>query len=262
MTTPLAFVLVGILAATPPPRKTLPAPEDVAAAPADAVTTASGLAWKLLQPGKGEAHPSPTDVATVHYTSWTPDGQMFESTVLAGAPTTLSLDRAIPGLAEGLPLMTAGEKRRFWLPAGMGYKGARAPQGMVVFDVELISFVASPSKAPADVAAPPPDATTTASGLAYKVLRPGTGTVHPRKGSVTVHYSGWTTDGKLFDSSLLRGEPATLALDAVIPGWKEGLKLMVEGERTRFWIPERLAYKGKQAPFGALVFDVELLKFE
>ena len=96
--------------------------------------------------------------------------------------------------------------------------------------------------------APPADAKKTASGLAYKVLQPGTGTRHPTATSqVTVHYSGWTTDGKMFDSSVTRGEPATFPLNGVIKGWTEGLQLMVEGEKARFWIPEDLAYQGQQA---------------
>ena len=66
------------------------------------------------------------------------------------------------------------------------------------------------------------------------------------RSQVTVHYTGWTTDGKMFDSSVARGEPATFPLDGVIPGWTEGVQLMVEGEKTRFWIPETLAYKGQQ----------------
>ena len=78
-----------------------------------------------------------------------------------------------------------------------------------------------------------------------------------------VHYSGWTTDGQMFDSSVMRDEPAEFALDAVIPGWTEGLQLMTEGEKTRFWIPEKLAYKGKAGfPAGMLVFDVELIKIK
>jgi peptidylprolyl isomerase len=93
------------------------------------------------------------------------------------------------------------------------------------------------------------------------VLQPGKGAKHPNQNStVTVHYSGWTTDGKLFDSSITRGQPATFPLDGVIKGWTEGLQLMVEGEKARFWIPENLAYQGKSAPYGMLVFDVELLK--
>ena len=74
-----------------------------------------------------------------------------------------------------------------------------------------------------------------------------------------MHYAGWTTDGALFDSSLRRGMSTTFRLDTVIPGWTEGVQRMVQGERTRFWVPEALAYEGRQAPFGMLVFDIELL---
>ena len=118
--------------------------------------------------------------------------------------------------------------------------------------------------APSDVAAPPADATTTASGLATKVLTAGTGTQHPRANSrVNVHYSGWTTDGQMFDSSVARNEPISFGLNQVIPGWTEGVQLMVEGEKRRLWIPETLAYAGMRgAPQGMLVFDVELIKIE
>lgn len=121
--------------------------------------------------------------------------------------------------------------------------------------------------APEDVAAPPAGAERAPSGLVWRVLQKGTGTRHPRPNSeVTVHYSGWTTDGKKFDSSLDRGEPATFTLDGVIPGWTQGVQMMVEGEKRRFWIPPQLGYGecspgaagGK--PCGMLVFDIELLK--
>jgi peptidylprolyl isomerase len=118
--------------------------------------------------------------------------------------------------------------------------------------------------APTDVAAPPADAKLSASGLAYRVLEKGTGTRHPTSRSVVeVHYSGWTTDGKLFDSSIARGQTASFPLDGVIAGWTEGLQLMVEGEKARFWIPGNLAYgdepSGNGAPSGTLVFDVQLI---
>ena len=117
--------------------------------------------------------------------------------------------------------------------------------------------------APADVDAVPADATKTASGLASKVLTPGTGTRHPRPNSeVLVHYTGWTTDGEMFDSSVARGEPIAFPLDQVIPGWTEGVQMMVEGEKRRFWIPAKLAYEGMRGPQGTLVFDVELLKIK
>jgi peptidylprolyl isomerase len=119
-----------------------------------------------------------------------------------------------------------------------------------------------PIPAPPDVAAPPADAVRTPTNLAYKILQPGKGTRHPRANSeVTVHYTGWTTDGKMFDSSVARGEPSTFALDQVIPGWTEGVQMMVEGEKRRFWIPARLAYEGvPDRPQGMLVFDIELIK--
>jgi peptidylprolyl isomerase len=109
--------------------------------------------------------------------------------------------------------------------------------------------------------APSDRAVFTHSGLAYEVLKRGTGTQHPGpESSVKVHYTGWTTDGAVFDSSVERGQPATFPLNRVISGWTEGLQHMVVGEKTRFWIPEHLAYRGRPgAPAGMLIFDVELL---
>jgi len=116
---------------------------------------------------------------------------------------------------------------------------------------------------PADVAAPPATAVRTASGLAYLVLQPGSGAVHPGPRSVVeVHYSGWTADGRMFDSSVARGAPLRFPLDRVIPGWTEAVQLMVVGERSRFWIPGQLAYANSprpDAPRGQLTFDIELI---
>jgi len=366
----------------------LPAPPDVAAPPADATTTPSGLATKVLTPGTGTDHPSQNDAVKVNYSGWTTDGKMFDSTVAPlspgrrAEPATLSLARVIPGWTEGIQLMVVGEKRRFWVPEGLAYKGKPgAPAGMLVFDVELLDFTPGPKpppdvaeapadaektkdglasvvtqkgtgtahpqpndgvrvnysiwqrdgklldaskdkpatrpvtgfsegwaeglqkmvvgekrtllvpvalaaagrpgapqidvtmvvelleilpgpKTPADVKAPPRDATVEKDGLATKVLVKGTGTVHPTTAnSVTVQYAGWTTDGKMFDSSYTRGEPATFGVTGVIPGWSEALQLMVEGEKRRVWVPEELAYKGQPGrPKGMLVFDVELQK--
>jgi peptidylprolyl isomerase len=129
------------------------------------------------------------------------------------------------------------------------------PASCAVTDTSTIDLAPPP-----DVAAPPADARSTSSGLASKVLRPGCGTQHPGSFSeVRVHYAGWTTDGRNFDSSVSRGVPATFALNGVIAGWREGVKLMVPGEKRRFWIPEELAYKGLSGPQGLLVFDIELL---
>ncbi len=117
--------------------------------------------------------------------------------------------------------------------------------------------------APADVAGPPSSALMTVSGLGSAVLRAGKGTVHPGpRDTVRCHYVGWQIDGKMFDSSFKHGDdPLAFPLYAVIAGWTEGVQLMVEGERRRFWIPSALAYKNRPGrPSGMLIFDVELVE--
>jgi FKBP-type peptidyl-prolyl cis-trans isomerase len=253
------FVLALVAPQTATP-KAIPPPPDVAAPPPDAVKTASGLATKVIKPGTGTDHPAAEDLVRVHYTGWKVDGSMFDSSVAKGKTAVFPVNRVIAGFSEGLRLMVPGEKRRLWIPESLAYKGRGEVKGMLVFDVELFDM---PNRPPPDVKTPPADAKKTATGLAYKVLTQGSGGRHPKSSSqVTVHYTGWTTDGKMFDSSVVKGEPATFALDGVISGWTEGLQLMVEGEKARFWIPEKLAYKGQSAPYGTLVFDVELIKIE
>ncbi len=254
--------LAAMAAPEPAAGPSIPPPPDVAAPPADAQVTASGLASKVLVPGHGTDHPLATDRVTVHYTGWTTDGRMFDSSVVRGKPAAFPLDRVIAGWTEGVQLMVEGEKRRLWIPEKLAYAGRPdRPQGMLVFDVELIDILHAPG-VPPDVAAPPADAQHLASGLAWKVLNPGYGTRHPTaRSAVQVHYTGWTTDGKQFDSSIPKGAPASFRLDAVIPGWQEGLPLMVEGETRRFWIPQKLAYRGEPGkPAGMLVFDVKLVR--
>lgn len=357
----------------------VPVPEDVSAVPADAEKSKSGLAWKQLQEGTGERMPLATDTVTVHYSGWTTDGKMFDSSVERGEPTSFPLNGVIGGWTEGLQLMVEGEKRRFWIPADLAYgekpSGGR-PGGLLVFDVELISIKDAPKPpedtektaggtaykiltagenatkptadqlvtfhfvgktmegqmvqdtktqsspmtlaldakgvppeltenladmaagesrrvwlpesripggflvadldlisfkdappappVPSDVGDVPEDAEKTSSGLAYKVLEKGTGKTNPgATDTVKVHYSGWTTNGELFDSSVARGEPTQFPLNGVIPGWTEGVQLMVVGQKNRFWIPAELAYgenPGGGQPSGMLVFDIELLE--
>ena len=106
---------------------------------------------------------------------------------------------------------------------------------------------------------------TTASGLQYMVLQEGTGKSPKATDSVMCHYEGFLIDGTVFDSSVQRGTPATFPLQGVIAGWTEGLQLMKEGGKTRFFIPYNLAYgeagaAGAIPPYAALIFDVELLQ--
>jgi len=106
--------------------------------------------------------------------------------------------------------------------------------------------------------------TTTASGLQYQVLKEGNGKKPSATDTVRCHYEGMLVDGTLFDSSIQRGEPAEFPLNGVIAGWTEGLQLMQEGAKYRFFIPYHLGYGERGAgqsipPFAALVFDVELI---
>ena len=117
---------------------------------------------------------------------------------------------------------------------------------------------------PADVAAAPADSTKTESGLAWKVLQAGTGDEKPTAAdTVTVHYSGWTTDGAMFDSSVERGESTSFPLGQVIAGWTEGLQLIKTGGKVKLVIPPELGYGPQGAPpkipgGSTLTFEVEL----
>jgi peptidylprolyl isomerase len=131
----------------------------------------------------------------------------------------------------------------------------------------VLPLVAAGCGEPDDRLAPGDNALRTPSGLASRMLRVGLGSRRPTPESrVVVHYEGWTTDGTIIDSSYERGEPAEFNLNGVIAGWTEGLQLMVEGEKRRFWIPGHLAYdtiEGRpEAPKGMLIFDIELLQIK
>lgn len=256
-----------------PPSPDPKAPADLTAPPSDAQRAESGLVSKVLKPGTGSEHPAPEDTVSINFTGWMADsGVRFDSSEERGQPGTFVLKKTVRGFSEGLQLMVVGEKRRIWIPGRLAYGDAPRkfgnPYGTLVFDIELLSIIKPPEppQVPPDLKAPPPDARKTSSGLVYKVLRPGTGKTHPKgRSTVEVHYSGWTLDGRMFDSSVLRGEPATFPLNGVIRGWTEGLQLMVEGEKARFWIPAKLAYgdnPGGSSPAGTLVFDVELLSIK
>lgn len=132
----------------------IPAPENVAAAPADAMKTPGGVAYVVLENAAGTESPTLDDVVTVHYTGWTTDGKMFDSSVARGEAATFPLNQLIPGWQEAIPEMTVGDKYRIWIPGELAYDNSTrpgAPKGMLVFDIELLAIAP-----PADSAAEQP----------------------------------------------------------------------------------------------------------
>ena len=155
--------------------------------------------------------------------------------------------QAIKDIVAGKPQMTHSEAQKRARAAELG-KAARE---------EGEKYLAENAKKDGVI--------TTASGLQYKVLQEGTGKSPKATDSVMCHYEGFLIDGTVFDSSVQRGTPATFPLQGVIAGWTEGLQLMKEGGKTRFFIPYNLAYgeagsAGAIPPYAALIFDVELLQ--
>ena len=241
--------------------------------PEDAVKLENGLAYRILKTEPDAKQLKAEDIVVLDFTGWTAnDGKRFESSAEMGEPAVALVKEMFEGWKQVLPNAHIGDLLEIWVPENLGPEnsGLAGTQLYLINVLDVLDIPNNPAPAaapaempavPEDVAAPPADAQKTASGLAYKVLQPGTGTEHPTATShVRVHYSGWTTDGKMFDSSVVRGTPAEFGLNQVIAGWTEGVQLMVVGEKTRFWIPENLAYQGRPgAPAGMLVFDVELL---
>jgi len=265
---PVAFLSLPLAAQegeTPMPsaQPQAPAPPANLSPPADAQRTASGLAYKVLEPGTGENHPDGNDLVVVQYTGWNAeDGSVFDSSVARGKPALLPIEALIQGWTEGLQLMTEGAKWRLWIPGNLAYAGIEGrPQGMLVFDVELLEVRRIPDP-PEHLTEPAPDATIEESGLAWKVLEPGSGEEHAGPGDkVKVNYIVWTPKGQWIDASYAKGTPATLDVDSLIEGWKLALAEMVPGEKRRLWVPARLAYENDPSkPQGPLIFDLKLIE--
>jgi FKBP-type peptidyl-prolyl cis-trans isomerase/outer membrane protein assembly factor BamB len=250
------------------------APTDVAAPPADAQRTATGLAMKLIKRGSDADHPAANDCVTVSFKAWKRDGDLFSTSTPMNDSDVLCLNAAIVGVSEALKEMSVGEKRRLWVPAELTfmshhYHGQERPEDEgpphqdLTFDLELLSILKAPPT-PGDLKQPPATALRTPSGLAYQVLKSGTGTTRPSaRSTVTVHFAAWQNDGRLFESTLLANHPAQVSLATAPEGWRQALCTMVAGEKTRFWIPANLAFGEKPAnrfdPPGDLLYEIELL---
>ncbi len=261
-----------------PPAGT-PAPLDVFAAPADAERDPSGLARKILTRGTGTTHPDlKHTVLDLRYAGWERNGHQFEGTSTAGTPGRYDPTELIEGLQHELSLMVEGERRRIWVPAALAYgkrtNFANAPKGDMTYEIELVRIVPLPLP-PKDVAGPPTDPKdksikTTKSGLVYQVMTKGTGKTHPVDEShAEVVYNAWTPDGHLFQTSIVAGDSMKVRVKLLPPGWREAMKLMVEGDEWRLWLTGKLAFGDlppgeSPLPFGPppgpVVFEVRLIK--
>lgn len=248
-------------------------PSDVTAPPAGSPRRPDGLAMRVLVSGRGAAHPSDNDRVTLHYATWRRDGTLIDSSWGHGTPRQETVRWLLPGLASVVKTMVVGEERRAWVPARLMVSGRKEehddgparPAVDVTYDVALVALQRAPAT-PVPLRAPPGSAKRTPSGLAYQVLSAGHGTVQPEPdGAVTMLHSGWTADGVLFESSVMAKNPTRFRMVELLPGLREGVRLMRVGDRFRFWIPVALAYgekPGRGRPPGPLVFDVELLGAE
>jgi peptidylprolyl isomerase len=228
--------------------------------------------WVITEGDTGGASPTPANIVKVHYTGWLEDGTKFDSSVDRGEPSTFPLNRVIRGWTEGVSGMKVGEKCKFRIPANLAY-GSRGrpsipPNSTLIFDVELLDIIDYTKVPPMEQLpgdAVTGDISTSDTGLQWYDIVEGDGeTPESSASTVEVHYTGWLTDGTMFDSSVKRGQTIEFPLNGVIPGWTEGVGSMKVGGKRKLIIPADLGYgaagAGGVIPGGAtLIFDVELV---
>jgi len=232
-------------------------------------TTASGLKYKITEKGSGKKVEN-GDKVTVHYTGTLTNGTKFDSSKDRNQPFSFKVGsgQVIRGWDEGLALLNVGDKAVLTIPPAIGYGAADMgnipPNSTLIFDIEVLDAQEGVKAKPFDVKGK--DTLKTASGLKYIYVNQGTGTKAENGKTVSVHYSGYLMDGKLFDSSIERGEPIQFPLGQgmVIKGWEEGIALMKVGDKMRLVIPSDLGYGARGAggvipPNATLIFDVELM---
>ena len=224
---------------------------------------ASGLEIWDVKEGKGD-EVKKGETVTIHYTGWTLDGEIFDSSRKRGTKATFPLPNLIKGWQEGIPGMKAGGVRRLKIPGNLAYgeKGGAGgkipPNATLVFEIELFE---DPFKLP-DLKAK--EWEKLPSGIRTWDVVKGTGDEVKSGDTVTIHYTGWTLDGKVFDSSKKgRGQPATFPLGDLIKGWQMMVPGMKVGGIRRMELPHQFAYGEHGSPpdipaKATLVFEIEV----
>jgi peptidylprolyl isomerase len=217
--------------------------------------------WDVKE-GAGEAVKPGAEV-TIHYTGWLTSGKVFDSSRTAGDTVTFKLGDLIKGWQEGIPGMKPGGVRRLLIPAELGYGDRGSPPDIpggatLVFEIELFEdrfrLPDLKSKEWKKLGA---------TGIDVWDVTEGKGEEVKAGDTVTIHYTGWTKDGRVFDSSRKRGEPATFPLANLIRGWQEAVPGMKVGGTRRMVIPYQKAYgeAGRPPTIPAkadLIFEIEV----
>jgi peptidylprolyl isomerase len=233
----------------------------------DITVTESGLQYRIIEETEGEL-PGSESVVFVEFEGSLISGDIFTN---SNGIEYFTLSSVIPGLREGIQLMSTGSTYEFFLPTELGY-GNNPPAGSIIrpgsvliIEVSLDSFLEDPDQFLAENSQLE-DITVTESGLQYRVIEAGNETTPGPEDQVLANYKGTFTNDFVFDESS-EGSPATFNVNGVIPGFAEGLQLMGEGARYEFFIPSEIGYEFEGTtpppgiPAGAiLVFDVELVE--
>ncbi len=228
------------------------------------------LRYYMIKEGEG-AQAKFGDNAYIHYTAFLPDGTIFDSSHKKGKSVrlTVGINQVFEGLDLGLLLMNKGSKIRLLVPYKLaygkeGYKNIVPPKTDITLDIEMIDLVPPKPVVKWDIT--DKKVVETSSGLKYVIFDEGEGEFIKDDNIVEVHYSGYFTDGKLFDSSIKRFEPIRFPVGAgaVIDGWDEGLKLMKKGAKFQLIVPAYLGYGEVGAPPQIppntdLIFDIEVI---
>ncbi|MEZ5963770.1 MAG: FKBP-type peptidyl-prolyl cis-trans isomerase [Planctomycetota bacterium] len=233
------------------------------------VQEGDGYSYQVLAPGDaGTAPAQPTDWVAMHFTAFDAHGNVVDSSRPLERPVRFRPSVAPSTFLERVSsVMRPGSRWTCLVPAKLAWRQPHEvlrPDDETCWVVELLS-IEPPLPLP-EFARPPDDAlTTTASGLRVQILTPGSGPLATAADTVDVHYVGWRADGSVVDSSYAFGRPTRLAVDGLVPGWREGVQLLRPGGAAYLVVPAHLAY-GRDGlpqkhiePDTELVFRVELV---
>ncbi|MDA8016770.1 MAG: FKBP-type peptidyl-prolyl cis-trans isomerase [Thermoanaerobaculia bacterium] len=254
-----ATALFGAIATVP--CFAAPTPDEARTPPPEAIRHTSGLVTLLLEKGEGESKPTGDDVVVLHFTGWDRDGKQFASTREGERPQpwSVQLSKLFPGWRQALEGMVPGELQRIWVPEHLGPKNNRGPES-AVFDLELVAIRQLPEVPPL---AAPEDAERSPSGARWKRIKTGTSDESPPAGGTALlTWTQWGADGKVVQSTELRGRPTAFMLDRVFLGFSEIVQEMKVGEERYLWIPSAVHggdWPGS-SPNKPLILHVELVR--